>query len=200
VLSPGTVCLHGVRIDATIITWHAVRVKRSFRMGFMKLAKYVKELRLRLGESQQKFATDLGISIRGLVNYEKDRDPPFALLMRLSAKAHDAGHRDIEKVFSDSFHSQIEAALEGRPFSLMREADGDKPDSGLIIVTFDKDQDIYGWAYYLAMSGMKGAQDAHTRQRMKRALHQMYKTVFSEAPNLPGKKRTKKSASTEKAE
>lgn len=60
----------------------------------MDLNEAVRKLRERTGDSQQSFATRLGLSIRAVVNYEKDRKPsPRAL----AAMAHLARkHREYE--------------------------------------------------------------------------------------------------------
>ncbi len=73
----------------------------------MELTKAVKMLRTQVGESQQVFATKLGISIRGLVNYEKDREPPLALLLKLAAIARDTGNDNLADVFQWAFYEQI---------------------------------------------------------------------------------------------
>ena len=47
----------------------------------------VKELRNALGLSQQAFATQLGLSIRAVVNYEKNRAPTARALAQLEQLA-----------------------------------------------------------------------------------------------------------------
>lgn len=79
----------------------------------MELTKAVKMLRTQVGESQQVFATKLGISIRGLVNYEKDREPPLALLLKLAAIARDTGNDNLADVFQWAFYEQIMNATRG---------------------------------------------------------------------------------------
>lgn len=53
----------------------------------MNLNMAIREIREAYGESQQAFATRLGISIRGLANYEKERNPPLGILLALSKLA-----------------------------------------------------------------------------------------------------------------
>lgn len=57
--------------------------------------------------SQQEFATQLGISIRGLVNYEKDRRPSTVALARLERLAGVSGHADMAEVFRRELHLKL---------------------------------------------------------------------------------------------
>jgi transcriptional regulator with XRE-family HTH domain len=65
----------------------------------------IRELRHRLALSQQAFATRLGISIRGLANYEatEDRSIPIHLNLLLWAIAGRAGFGDLAKDFGLDF-------------------------------------------------------------------------------------------------
>ena len=63
----------------------------------------VKALRCHLGESQQAFATRLGLSIRAIANYEKDRTPSSLALGRLIKDAHEAGREDLADVFRTAY-------------------------------------------------------------------------------------------------
>lgn len=65
----------------------------------MNLIQAVRELREKLGDSQQAFATRLGISIRAVANYEKDRAPAMETLSTLSRVADQAGERELANVF-----------------------------------------------------------------------------------------------------
>lgn len=58
----------------------------------MDLNEAVKKLREKTGDSQQAFATRLRLSIRAIVNYEKDREPSpraLAAMARLAAEYHE---------------------------------------------------------------------------------------------------------------
>jgi transcriptional regulator with XRE-family HTH domain len=58
-----------------------------FIMDFLELSARIKELRKIAGESQQAFATRLGISIRALANYEKSKVPGAKALIQLANAA-----------------------------------------------------------------------------------------------------------------
>lgn len=79
----------------------------------MNLIPAIKELRQRLGESQQAFATRLGISIRALANYEKDRQPHGKVLAALARAAEQGG----QKPLADIFHRGLMADLRFDPFT-----------------------------------------------------------------------------------
>lgn len=72
-----------------------------------KLTQAVTELRRRLGDSQQAFATRLGLSIRAIGNYEKDRNPTGRALAQLERAATDAGHSDLAARFRDALADEL---------------------------------------------------------------------------------------------
>ena len=76
----------------------------------------VRKLREKTGDSQQAFATRLGLSIRSVVNYEKDRTPsPRAL----AAMAHLAGkHRAVE--LANQFWAALPVELQTMPVLIAR--------------------------------------------------------------------------------
>jgi transcriptional regulator with XRE-family HTH domain len=59
----------------------------------------VRSLRKDLGKTQQVFATELGMSISSLVNYERDRIPEPKQLCRFFWAARDAGREDLAQIF-----------------------------------------------------------------------------------------------------
>jgi transcriptional regulator with XRE-family HTH domain len=63
----------------------------------------VKALRGHLNESQQAFATRLGLSIRAVANYEKDRTPSGLALERLMRAAHESNREDLTDVFRAAY-------------------------------------------------------------------------------------------------
>jgi transcriptional regulator with XRE-family HTH domain len=63
------------------------------------LAAEVRQLRERLGESQQAFATRVGLSIRAVANYEADRMPTAKVLGDLYRQAREAGYQDLAELF-----------------------------------------------------------------------------------------------------
>ena len=75
----------------------------------------VKELRRTLGLSQQAFATQLGLSIRAVVNYEKDRAPTARALAQLEKLASDSEHPELARIFRDALGSELGFGMSDRP-------------------------------------------------------------------------------------
>ena len=144
----------------------------------MELTKAVKALRWRLDESQQAFATRLGISIRGLVNYEKDRDPPLALLLKLAAVARDAGDEELANVFQWAFYESITEATKGQRISFLQEDERAGENAGLLLMTFGQGQFEYASAFSTALRQMADAPEAETRDKARKALDALVKVVF----------------------
>jgi transcriptional regulator with XRE-family HTH domain len=63
------------------------------------LIEAVKDLRAHLGESQQAFATRLGLSMSAIANYERDRSPTGKALVELAAAADAANRPDLAEKF-----------------------------------------------------------------------------------------------------
>ena len=75
----------------------------------------VKELRRALGLSQQIFATQLGLSIRAVVNYEKDRAPTARALAQLAKLASVNEQPELARVFRDALGSELGLGMSERP-------------------------------------------------------------------------------------
>jgi transcriptional regulator with XRE-family HTH domain len=75
----------------------------------------VKELRRALGLSQQAFATQLGLSIRAVVNYEKDRSPTARALAQLEQLASDNDHPELAHIFRDALGNELGFGMSDRP-------------------------------------------------------------------------------------
>ena len=75
----------------------------------------VKELRRTLGLSQQVFATQLGLSIRAVVNYEKDRSPTARALAQLEQLASDNDHPELGRIFRDALGNELGFGMSNRP-------------------------------------------------------------------------------------
>jgi transcriptional regulator with XRE-family HTH domain len=71
----------------------------------------VKKLREHVGESQQAFATRLGMSIRAIANYEKDREPTGRALVQLMKLADESGRPDLARVFQEVISKQLGHAV-----------------------------------------------------------------------------------------
>jgi transcriptional regulator with XRE-family HTH domain len=153
----------------------------------MELTKAVKALRGRLNESQQAFATRLGISIRGLVNYEKDREPPLALLLKLAAVAREAGDEKLADVFQWAFYEQITTATQGHQISFLQEDESAGENAGLLMMTFARGQFEYASAFSTAVKRMVGGADAETREKSRKALDSLVKSVFPGLKPAKGK-------------
>jgi transcriptional regulator with XRE-family HTH domain len=70
----------------------------------------VKQLRLRLKESQQGFAGRLGVSIRAVANYEGGRTPTLAVLFMLANIASREGYQDLADEFSSEYASRLKGS------------------------------------------------------------------------------------------
>jgi transcriptional regulator with XRE-family HTH domain len=144
----------------------------------MELTEAVKALRGLLNESQPAFATRLGISIRGLVNYEKDREPPLALLLKLAAVARDAGNETLADVFQWAFYEVITDATKGHRISFLQEDERAGENAGLLLMTFAHGQFEYASAFSTALKRMRESEDAETRDKARKALDALAESVF----------------------
>lgn len=73
----------------------------------MSIAQAIRNLRNSGGESQQVFATRLGISIRGLSNYEAGRLPPLELLLKLAIAAAETNQLEIVTALREGINHYI---------------------------------------------------------------------------------------------
>lgn len=73
------------------------------------LVSAVKKLRAALGLTQPAFARRIGVSIRAIANYEKDREPKGEILQRLASLAARHNFNDLAKVFADAFAAEVAA-------------------------------------------------------------------------------------------
>jgi len=78
-----------------------------FERGSMELIKAVKELRRQLKDSQQAFANRLGLSIRAVANYEKDRKPDMRALALLADVAHRNNQPKLAQLFADAIADEL---------------------------------------------------------------------------------------------
>jgi transcriptional regulator with XRE-family HTH domain len=84
----------------------------------MDLAAAVRGLREALGMSQQAFATELGLSIRAIANYEKDRKPEPKVLASLAKFA--TAHEQFK--FANVFRGELDLDLGLHQISLEEES------------------------------------------------------------------------------
>jgi transcriptional regulator with XRE-family HTH domain len=78
----------------------------------MNLNQAVRKLRLTTGESQQSFAQHLGLSMRAIANYEKDRVPNGPALYRLAKLAQQVGQPGLAQIFSSALSEEFHDTLE----------------------------------------------------------------------------------------
>jgi len=78
----------------------------------MKLNAAVKQLRAVTNDTQQSLASRLGLSIRAIANYEKDRVPHSAVLLRLAKLAQHVGREDLAEVFQAGLSTELKEVLE----------------------------------------------------------------------------------------
>ena len=67
----------------------------------------IREFRKSLGWSQQRFATELGISIRAVVNYEQQRMPSPKSLASLEMLAREHHHPELAYEFTQALGHQL---------------------------------------------------------------------------------------------
>jgi transcriptional regulator with XRE-family HTH domain len=77
-------------------------------------------LRSEYGESQQAFANRLGISIRAVANYEKDRVPRGKTLYALEIAAEQAGRKDLSAIFEDALQAELGRGIPLRVFDRLQ--------------------------------------------------------------------------------
>lgn len=73
----------------------------------MTVSEAVRELRKRLGETQQSFATRLGLAISTVVRYELSRPPKGVALKQFYDLATASGHADLAEAFLREFDLDI---------------------------------------------------------------------------------------------
>jgi transcriptional regulator with XRE-family HTH domain len=69
----------------------------------------VRELRKQVGESQQAFATRLGLSIRAIANYETKREPTARALAQLQVVAKEFKRKDLWDIFREALNRELQA-------------------------------------------------------------------------------------------
>ena len=109
----------------------------------------VRALREHLGESQQAFATRLGLSMRAVCNYEKDRGPTGKSLAALAKAASDAGRLDLAQTFIRALGKDLELErLKGVVGSWERS--GGNPQGYMVVHSDGVKEQEYTQAFYHA--------------------------------------------------
>jgi transcriptional regulator with XRE-family HTH domain len=154
----------------------------------MELMEAVKLLRLGMSETQQSFATRLGISIRGLVNYEKTREPPLPLLLKLGALAHEVDEEHLADVFESAFYKQISDAIRGHRIAFLRDAGTSDEETGFMMMNFGPGHIEQVSAFMLALGQVEQAEDSSLRRDMEQALKALRAAVMRGKKTAAGKK------------
>jgi transcriptional regulator with XRE-family HTH domain len=82
-------------------------IRASFRGVRVTVNEAVRALRQLSQKSQQVFATELGMSIRALHNYEQFKRPEAGQLFRFERAAVDAGRLDLARVFRQALEQDL---------------------------------------------------------------------------------------------
>ena len=73
----------------------------------MDLNDAVRELRRHTGDSQQAFATRLGLSISAIANYERNRAPTGRSLAQLQRLAKEVRREDLWNIFRNALNDEL---------------------------------------------------------------------------------------------
>lgn len=130
-----------------------------------RVVKGVKELRQYLGDSQQAFANRLGLSIRAIANYEKDRRATGMALISLARAASDAGKEDLMNTFMEALMNEL--GLIGIPFRFFSGIRRDGRLHAYLLAHLDDKESIdYVSAFWIALQNLKsGVPEIEDRAR-----------------------------------
>lgn len=108
--------------------------------GKSELSKAVRDLRERLGESQQAFSNRLGIALNTIARYETTRDPSGQALEQLSDMAFARQYPDLGYLFYFRF---LEGVLGNYPMRVtsIPATDG-KPSRGYLVLKLSGDDEL----------------------------------------------------------
>jgi len=141
----------------------------------------VKALRHELGDSQQAFANRLGLSIRAIANYEKDRKPTGMALASLARAATDARKQNLVNTFMSALVDEL--GLQDISIRLIAGSIKDDAPQGLILARLpDKESIEYGWAFWQALEDL-GSGDPETKARARKRLEQLKNAVDTDPKN-----------------
>jgi transcriptional regulator with XRE-family HTH domain len=101
-----------MQYDRALNTEIVARCAHLWSNQIMDLTQAVRELRTLTGETQQSFAQRLGLSLRAINNYEKDRAPNSPALFRLAKLARQVGRLDLAQVFSSALSAELQEVVE----------------------------------------------------------------------------------------
>ena len=134
----------------------------------MRLNAAIKKMREVIGESQQAFATRIGVSIRGLANYEKDRVPSLIVLGRLQELARtepeipDAVKEAIGREFLQNVTTGIGGATEGT----VSFASSGEESAGLIFEILQTTEEFaFAAIFHVVLGGLRQKGPDHDKAR-----------------------------------
>jgi hypothetical protein len=104
------------------------------------------------------------------VNYEKTREPPLPLLLKLAAVAREADQENLEDIFQSAFHKQISEAIRGHRIAFLRDAGTSDQETGLMMINFGPGRAEQVSAFMLALRDAEKSEDANLRREMEQAL------------------------------
>jgi DNA-binding transcriptional regulator YiaG len=145
----------------------------------LELADHVKQLRAHFGQSQQAFASTLGLSIRAVANYESQARRPEDRILALFAKtAADAGRDDLafEFLHEMGLGLRLDEIRDGGIITW----DSAKKRGYLLVQLADEEAHHHAQAYYRASRGK--FRDMETKAKGQELLNRF----ATEVSKLPG--------------
>lgn len=144
------------------------------------VVKAVRALRQYLGDSQQAFANRLGLSIRAIANYEKDRKPTGMALVSLARAASDAGKEDLKNTFISTLMDEL-GTIE-TAFRLFSGARRDGRLHAYVLAHFDDKESIeYISAFWIALQNLESGVP-EIKARARKHLKKLKAGVDSDLP------------------
>ena len=138
----------------------------------------VRALRKKLGESQQKFAIRLGLSLRAIANYEKDRRPTGMALAALSRAAEETGASDLKYLFMQALIDEL--GLKNIDFRLMSGSRKGDEISGVLMAHLRGKEVEYAWAFFDMLEELRSA-ETELRTRAEERLTNLMNAVNADA-------------------
>jgi transcriptional regulator with XRE-family HTH domain len=87
--------------------WRATRARRKEKYTRHRLSRALITLREQLGETQQKFADRVGLTVTTIARYETQRPPRGQMLARLEQVARSEGHAECANTFLSALEKEL---------------------------------------------------------------------------------------------
>ena len=120
----------------------------------MRIHNAIKKLRMEFLDSQQGFATKLGISVRGLANYENNRVPPILVLAKIQELSMLCSDEAARKAIDKAFLDELKKTLHGQVLAFASESD-DSSGGLMFRVLKTRDNYAYAVAFMLMMNQLE---------------------------------------------